>query len=198
MKKALILGLLILSWMSCDFVTKTNSDGKNKSQEEPAKTIRLRFGDMPNDSTTYHAIFTKNQEGNDKLIAFLTKELKKMSFKIEASSGGTGGSFNNCTTNTIITFAGTGIRHYYAKRTKAKPKNYYPDFSLTIYEFENDSIAKNTHDTIQVALRSGGFCNGKAPEMVLQNKNKLFYLSTRANMFVDYIVKCSELIKNYD
>ena len=77
-------------------------------------------------------------------------------------------------------------------------KNVFPDFIITVYEFENKNIANKNFKIINNALFSAGrFCNGKCPEKLVQNGNEIFHLSGRAEMFRTYTEKYGELIKNY-
>ncbi|MFI0426763.1 MAG: hypothetical protein ACH34V_07400 [Flavobacterium sp.] len=195
MNKFYIISLLIFSFFSCENIDK-------KSENESIKKNDFGIENMPNNETEYDTIFTKNSNDNQKLISEIENKLLKSKFRFEKNESIKQNSYNNCEENTIILVKGDGIRNYFAKSLvpeKNSPmKNVYPDFMITVYEFENENIANKNFEIIYNALFSAGhFCNGKAPEKLVQNGNEIFHLSTRAEMFRTYIEKYGELIKNY-
>lgn len=195
MNKFYIISLLIFSFFSCENIDK-------KSENESIKKNDFGIENMPNNETEYDTIFTKNSNDNQKLISEIENKLLKSKFRFEKNESIKQNSYNNCEENTLILVKGDGIRNYLAKSLvpeKNSPmKNVYPDFIITVYEFENENIANKNFEIINKALFSAGhFCNGKAPEKLVQNGNEIFHLSTRAEMFRTYIEKYGELIKNY-
>ena len=195
MNKIYIITLLIFSVLSCK-----NSDKKIESVLIEKNGLGIE--DMPNNETKYDTIFTKNINDNQKLITKLENNLVKSKFKFEKNDNIRQNSYNNCEENIVVLIKGNGIRNYYAKSQVAEKnttiKNVFPDFIITVYEFENKNIADKNFKIIKKALFSAGrFCNGKAPEKLVQNGNEIFHLSTRAEMFRTYTEKYGELIKNY-
>jgi hypothetical protein len=187
--------ILIFSFLSCkNNDKKIENDSTNKNE--------LGIENMPNNETEYDTIFTKNTNDNQKLITELENKLLKSEFKFEKDEKVKQNCYNNCEENKVILVKGNGIRNYYAKslvpEKNTTMKNVFPDFILTVYEFENENIANKNFEIINNALFSAGrFCNGKAPEKLVQNGNEIFHLSSRAEMFRTYTEKYGELIKNY-
>lgn len=193
--KFYITTLMILSILSCK--NKENKIEKN----EPEKKY-LGYENIPNKETKYDTLFTKNITDNQKIITQLENKLIKSNFKLEKSDNIKQNSYNNCEENIVVLVKGNGIRNYYARskvpEKHTSMKNVFPDFIITVYEFENNNIADKNFKTIERALFSAGhFCNGKAPEKLVQNGNEIYHLSTRAEMFRPYIQKYGELIKKF-
>ncbi len=195
MKSFYISIILILSILSC-------KNKENKIEKQEKEKAILGYENMPNKETKYDTLFTLNIADNQKLITELENKLLKSNFIFGKSNIVLQNSFNNCEQNNIILVKGNGIRNYNAKSRIAEKnttmKNVFPDFIITVYEFENKNIADKNYDIIRKALFSEGhFCNGKAPEKLVQNGNEIYYLSTRAEMFRTYIEKFGELVKKY-
>lgn len=174
---------------------KLYEDEKNNTQDS-----LFSFTDMPNSETKKEIIITENEEDNELLFSKFSLDLKSEKFAIEDSevSEKHGGFYCNYVENTTIHVKGQGIRWYYVKRTEAKPKNYYPDFELIVYEFKNENEAKIIFDKINSALNTRRrFCNLIEVSIVVINKNEIFTLSTRAEMFRGYINDFGKKLENY-
>lgn len=174
----------------------------SKTKEVEIKTQNILYSDvdMPNSKAKEEIIHTENEENNEALFSKFRSDLESKKFAIEQSDMNEkhGGSYSNCEKNLILNIKGQGIRWYYIKRKEAKPKNYYPDFSLRVYEFKNENEAKLNFDKINLALKSNGrFCNGKSPIVIVRNRNEVFELSTRAEMFRGYIKDFANKLENY-
>ncbi|WP_396160636.1 hypothetical protein [Flavobacterium sp.] len=194
MNKTIIILFLLFSIISCK-----NND--RETEMERIKNINLGVENMPNHETKYDTIKTKNISDNQKLITELERKLLKSNFKLIKNDNIKQNSYNNCEENKVVVIKGSGIRNYYAKSLvpeKHSPmKNVYPDFVITVYKFENEKVTNKNFEIINNALFSAGrFCNGKAPEKLVQNGNEIFHLSTRAEMFSTYTEKYGEFIKN--
>lgn len=59
--------------------------------------------------------------------------------------------FYNGDENTYLVFENTLVRIYHFKRNEPIPENYYPDFVMTVFEFESESNAKKNFLKIQSA-----------------------------------------------
>ncbi|MFN5416808.1 MAG: hypothetical protein ACK5B9_07095 [Flavobacteriia bacterium] len=95
---------------------------------------------------------------------------------------------------------GKGVRSYFARSSKPSKntEDFFPDFHLNVFEFPNEKIAQEKFEIMDKALQSDGrFCNGKAPQILVINKNEVFLLSTRAEMFRGYIEDYAKFIKSY-
>ncbi len=189
--KFLIFILVTFSIFSCN----------NKSTEKPQisqKNENLGFEDMPNSETKSISIHCNNEKDNLELFTKLKIELEKNDFKIEELKHNKGAGFDNCKENSIISMKGSGIRSYFARSSKPEKNtvDYFPDFNLQVFEFPNEKIALEKFEIMDKALQSGGrFCNGKAPQILAMNKNEVFLLSTRAEMFRGYINDYAKLIE---
>jgi len=77
-------------------------------------------------------------------------------------------------------------------------KNHYPDFLIQVYEFQFNEIAQQNFEILKEALNSAKeFWNGKSPEKIIINRNEIFHLGTRANIFSTYTEKHGDIIKNF-
>jgi len=171
----------------------------NDSIEKPIKTkpiADLRQWDIPNEKTTTEILKSNKSINDTGLISILQPYLDKQKFKIEDIKLLKSKSYKNCKDNIIITIAGNGIKQYYVKRTETKPENYYPDFTMRVYQFENNTTATNAKNKLLKAFESAnGYCNGKEPNYIIIHKNKMIHLTTRAEMFRGYLIDIKENIK---
>lgn len=188
MKNLLTLFILLQIISSCN-------EPKPQKEEKPEPEA-YTWRDYPNKDTKSMIIYTGATVDDKDLITQLEKDFKKDKFKLEIGKSGLENSFDNCKDNVTIYLKGKGNKNYYVKRTEAKPKNYYPDFSMSIYEFETTEQAIIDYTEIQKAFGPGnGFCHGKQPEYIVRYKNKIIHLDTRAEMFRDYIKKYADKIE---
>ncbi len=190
MKIRFLIPILLFSF-SCNQVSEKKIN-KNEIVEEKI------YWDIPNKNTKNEILNTNKSINDSVLIEKLLKDFSKVKFKIETTEVIGTNSYANCNDNLILKIEGRGIKQYYVKRTEAKPKNYYPDFIMFIYEFENEDSAINAENEIIKAYKSGnGYCNGKGPFYIIRYKNQIIDLRTRAEMFRGYIMDIAEKIKNY-
>lgn len=188
MKNLLLLLVILQIIVSCN-------EQQNEKLSEP-KTETYSWKDYPNENTKTKKINTKRTIDDKELIAHLEKDFKKEKFKIESKKKNGKSSYAICKDNLTLEIEGSGIKQYYIKRTEAKPKNYYPDFSMYVYEFDTEEETFAVQKEIQKAFGTGnGFCNGKEPNYIVRYKNKIVHLSTRAEMFRDYIKNYGEKIE---
>lgn len=167
------------------------------TEKKVQKSKKIHFLDFPNTETKTTII---NTTSNSNLAVFKEKiilDLIREKFVIKASSVPQKYSYANCDTNINLELRGTGISKYYIKRTEAKPKNYYPDFVLLVYQFKNETQTKLEYSKIEKALYSSGFCNGKEASKLILKKDLVFHFSTRAEMFRGYINTFAKKIENY-
>lgn len=197
MKKYIAFLTCFITFISCTEKSKEIKENK----VEPEKTEPLSMGDMPNKNTVYDTIYTTNTTDNTKLINQLQQKLNAVHFSFEEREQRGGFTYNNCEENRIEVISGNGVREYYVKSTKPQKvggSNYYPDFIVVVYEFKTNEIAQQNFDKLQKALNSAGrFCNGKSPEKLVINKNEVFHLGTRAEMFREYTEKYGEMIQKF-
>ncbi len=165
----------------------------NNSNEE-------NLGDMPNSETKRISIETKNMPNQLELLNSLKAKLEENEFNIEEQEAKGGSSFTNCEDNTTIQMEGKGIRSYFARSRKPaqNTEDFYPDFTIQVFEFPNEQIAKQKFEIMNKALQSkGDFCNGKAPQILVINKNEVFQFSSRAELFRGYINEFSEFVQKF-
>ena len=197
-KKILIITVLLLSLsvilnliVSCN-----NQKEENKNSTEPTSE-NFRWNN-PDENATIEIINTKVTIGDKDLISKLEKDFKIQKFKIEKVEFIEENTYDNCKENLIIKIKGKGIKKYYVKRQESKPKNYYPDFIMWVYEFETEGETVAVKKGIKKALDSGnGFCNGKSPEYIIRYQNKIIHLGTRAEMFRGFIKNYADKIEHY-
>ena len=195
MKKLFRIAIIMIIMVSCN-ESKQEGNGVTEISE---KVIEEKiYWDLPNSETEIEVVNTVDKKDNRELFSKFKADLREGYFKIEKTELNSGMSYNDCNKNIILNIKGEGIRKYYIKRQKDKPKHYYPDFVLWVYEFENEEQAKEVENKIVAALKSGNrFCNGKSPEFITRNGNEVFQLSTRAEMFRGYISEYGKKLKNY-
>lgn len=192
MKKLLLLITILYFAISCN-EQKQQTEKSSVSEEKP-----YSWEDYPNENTKTKIINTRTTIDDKELIARLEKSFKKDKFKIESEINGGGNSYGNCNDNLTLEIKGNGTKHYFVKRTEAKPKNYYPDFSMSVYEFETEEETVAAENEIKKAFSSwNGFCNGKSPNYIVRYKNQIVHLHTRAEMFRGYIKDYAEKIRTY-
>lgn len=202
MHKRLILSTLILSLVACT-EPETNKTEQQKNQftstENKSNYQGLTFEDIPNQDTTYETIEANNIDENEILMNALQTELLKNKFELFESESGKTWSENDCNLNKIIKVKGEGLRVYTAesKQGIGPKKNYFPDFTLLVFGFDDEQQAKQHFKTLASAVNSQGFCNGKAPEKIVRNGSEIFYFATRAEMFRGYIEQYAEFIQDY-
>jgi hypothetical protein len=190
MKNILILLIVLQIFSSCN---------DPKQQEEKTSEFEVKtysWQDYPNENTEIKIFKTKSTIDDKDLMTQLQEIFKKDKFTIESEQIGNESSFANCADNITLLFKGNGIKHYYLKRTEAEPKNYYPDFRMSIFEFKTVGETRAIEKEIIKGFGLGnGFCNGKEPNYIVTYKNKIIHLTTRAEMFRGYIKKVAEEIE---
>lgn len=202
MKLKLICILFSIHLFSCgeNSSEKVEKGENNKEIKKEKKRINTWRRRILNQNTNSEEIKTINVKDNKVLFSRFQSDLKEEKFVIKEMkfTDNEKSGFSNCESNTIYSIKGEGIRWYYIKRSEAKPENYYPDFTLYVYEFKTEEEAKKNYTLIKEALKSRGeFCNGKQPTIVVRNSNEIFSFSTRAEMFRNYIENFAGKIENY-
>ena len=178
---------------SADTPTSTQAD-----QSRPASG--LTFNEMPNEDTRYVTIETDSVDENETLLLALQTRLLKANFEFIEKDSGSSWSENDCSLNKVIQVKGEGVRIYTAQSKVGigTKKNYFPDFTMFIFGFDNEAQAIQHFTTLKSAVSSNhGFCNGKAPENIVRNGNEIFYFTTHAEMFRGYINESADFIQNY-
>ncbi|MWW25730.1 hypothetical protein [Algibacter lectus] len=194
---------ILLVLISCKEPTgiKNTQIIKNEPIEESIenKLVKeVRSWDIPNENTKIEILKSNISINDATLISRLKPFLNNKKFKIEETKLIESKFYKNCKDNIILRIEGKGLKKYYVKRTESKPKNYYPDFIMWVYEFENESQAVTAKKKILNAFKSSnGYCNGKEPNYLVLYDNKIIHLTTRAEMFRGYIIDIAEKIKNY-
>ncbi|MDV2467395.1 hypothetical protein QR674_00120 [Acinetobacter chinensis] len=199
---------IILSLSGC-------TDQKNDSTEtEQYKEIRLPdaseaqgkdresgyIENMPNAETVTETVELNSGSDSQALINALQEKLKKNGFSLSASRAAESWAVNDCRKNKILKMTGQGVSSFYAESHIGigSRKDYYPDFLMYVFTFSDSAQADRYFGEISSALVSGGgFCNGKAPDKLVQNGTQLFYLTTRAEMFRGYINQYAEVIQSF-
>ena len=207
MQKPYILVVLMLSLIACSEPEKKKIDPELDKIQLPDKANQtteqsdqgLKFEDMPNHQTVYETIEANNINENEVLINAFQAQLLKDHFELFESESGKTWSENDCNLNKIIKVKGEGLRIYTAKsKMGIGPKqNIFPDFTLLVFGFDDEQQAIQHFQTLNSAVSSNGFCNGKSPEKIIRQGQEVFYFTTRAEMFRGYINQYAEFIENY-
>ncbi|MDP2386677.1 MAG: hypothetical protein Q8M29_09925 [Bacteroidota bacterium] len=195
MKKGAHIFLIILS-ISTFLFSCTNAEEVEVTKNE--KMENLGFEDMPNSETKSITIETKNTADQLELITKLRAKLEEDDFDFEQQEVTRFPGFSNCEENTTISITGNGLRQYFARSRKPEKNttDFYPDFIIQVFEFQNEQIAQEKFEIMHKAMHSKGrFCNGKAPMVLVINNNEVFYFFTRAEMFRGYINEYSEFVE---
>lgn len=157
--------------------------------------------DFPNSNTRTEIIQTTDDLENEGLISRLISDLKSEKFELEERDIHPHTSFYDSDSEVQFVMRGNGMKAYAFKRTEAKPENYYPDFILTVFEFETESAAASCFDKIEAPAKRGmqlpGVLVQKNPQTIVLRGNEVFFLSTRAEMFRGYIEDCAKRIEGY-
>ena len=210
MQKQLVISLMIFSLFACGEPKKIKVDPElekialpNTENGHTAEiNQQLTFEDIPNQKTRYEIIEATNINENRVLVNALRSKLLKQHFDLFKSESESvkNWSENDCNLNKVIQVKGEGVRIYTAQSKVGigTKKNYFPDFTMFIFGFDNEAHAIQHFTTLKSAVSSNhGFCNGKAPENIVRNGNEIFYFTTRAEMFRGYINESADFIQNY-
>ncbi|WP_111859841.1 hypothetical protein [Acinetobacter sp. CFCC 10889] len=208
MQKQLMISLIIFSLFACSDVEKNKVDPELEkialpdTENDKATEVnqQLTFEDIPNQQTRYETIEANNINENEVLMNALQAQLLKQHFELFESESGRNWSENDCNLNKVIQVKGEGLRIYIAKSKVGigEKKNYFPDFTMLVFGFDDEAQATQHFTTLKSAVFSNhGFCNGKTPENIVRNGNEVFYFTTRAEMFRGYINESANFIQNY-
>ena len=98
-----------------------------------------------------------------------------------------------------VVLQGKGITKYYVKRQEAKPEGYYPDFVLYVFDLKDKKAAAECFAKLTLARFSPGLGEEriKDVETMTQNRNQIFILSTRGEIFRPYITDFAKKISKY-
>lgn len=186
MKYTFIISLLVLL-VACNN-SATNKQPITINQNSPDSIVK----------TTYDTIYTKEMDNNEKLLVHLKTQLAKENFTFEERKSRGGLSYG--ITDTVVLIKGNGIREYYARSTKPQKgtTDFYPDFNIWVYEFPTNQTAQENFNIIEKANKSHHReIRMISVEKIIINGNEIFHLSTRTEMFLPFIEKYGEMIKNY-
>jgi len=200
MNKRLIVLTMLLSLFGCSESQQNQQLPKDDNQKNiQDKTKNLTFNDMPNEKTTYEIIEAKSIDENDVLLMALQTQLLKDQFNFVEKESGTSWSENDCTNNKIIQVKGDGIRSYQAQsKVKVGENQVRPDFTLLVFAFEDEESSEKNFIRLETAVTSdNGFCNGKSPEIIVHNKNEIFYFTASKEIFRSYIEQYSKFVQDY-
>lgn len=98
-----------------------------------------------------------------------------------------------------VVLRGKGITKYYVKRQEAKPKGYYPDFVLYVFELKDKKAAAECFSKLTMARFSPGLGEEriKDVDVMTQNGNQIYILSTRGEIFRPYITDFAKRLNKY-
>lgn len=115
-------------------------------------------------------------------------DLAQEKFAIEKVTLESGYEKYDGTKKNYVSVKGT-IAKYYIKRQEEEPAGYYPDFVMYVIDLNNEQQAKYCFSDLTMATFSPGKGEERIKEIetMTQNGNRVFILSTRAEMFRSYI-----------
>lgn len=117
-------------------------------------------------------------------LSKLKADLKTKKFAVEKTDTET--AMSQISDKRELIISGKAIRHFYIKRQEAEPENYYPDFSLYIFELKSEQEAKEFLEKWIETSRNSAL-EKISVETSARNGSRVFFLETRAEMFRPYI-----------
>lgn len=164
-----------------------------------ASGFALYYSYKTNNTNQLDIIFDVSPlSSDDPVIKNLESHLQKDFFKLDTKDYNSGISFWDCENNQHLIFKNALYLGY--SRTKPINGNYYPDFDVTILDFESEAAAQKAYILIQKFSQKQHECNleqgffDKAPIKFIQKNHQVFYFSTRAEMFRTYMNRYSDFI----
>lgn len=199
--------MIILTIVGCNDNSQ-KSETKNDRLElvpEPDKDLREKYEQLLKDSLRKEIDCSQFSKAMIELKELLEKDNYKIESKEQQNdlwfkSEKTGERFE---VNKTISFTKSQILSIYAKRKnklKQMQGNWYPSFSVTEICFQDEKEASKTHKKISEIINNGDIFNEKNYDYILENGNRLIYVSCGAKIFEKYAFsyknKIEELIKN--
>ena len=160
-----------------------------------ASCTAKKTGNRPATKTTPREIYRSLEKPVDKVwLEKFKADLAAEKFAIERQGIETAMSQAGKKCEVII--RGTAIRHFHIKRQKPQPENYYPDFSLYVFELKNKQEAADFLQKWKGAAQQSTM-ERISVETFAQNGSRVFYLVTRAEMFRPYIDHFKVKLESY-
>ena len=209
MKKTthILLVLIILTLVGCND-NSLNAETKNERLElvpEPDKDLREKYEQQQKDSLTKEIDCSQFS----KAMTELKELLEKDNYKVEVKEQNNDLWFKSEKTNEefeedkTISFQKSQILSLYAKRKNKLERmqdSWYPSFSVTEICFQDKKAASKTYKKISEIINNGDIFNEKNYDYILENGDRLIYVSCGAKIFEEYAFsykeKIEEIIKN--
>lgn len=169
---------------------------------------------LVNSKYTHDTIRTVNMPDNADIIGNLTKELQKKDFTISAHTVENDtpeyGFIFDCVNLIQYDIETLGMRAYsvksnskrirYNKSTFSKKKltNYYYEFKIRVYEFENEDVAKKNYEfLVQISNAGNGNCNRTFNTRYIIRKNEIFEFSTMSEKSLNYMKEYMNFVEDH-
>ena len=209
MKKTthILLVLIILTIVGCN-ENSQKSETKHERLElvpEPDKDLREKYEQQQKDSLAKEIDCSQFSIAMTELKELLEIDNYKFESKVQQNdlwfkSEKINEEFE---VDKTISFPKSQILSIYAKRKNKLERmqdNWYPSFSVTEICFQDEKVASKTHKEISEIINNGDIFNEKNYDYILENGNRLIYVSCGAKIFEEYAFsyknKIEELIKN--
>jgi len=209
MKKTthILLVLITLTIIGCNDNSQKSETKKDRLElvPEPDKDLRKKYEQQQKNS------LAKEIDCNQfsKAMTELKELLEKDNYKVESKEQQNDLWFKSEKTNEefdvdkTISFPKFQILSIYAKRKNKLERmqdNWYPSFSVSEICFHDDKVASKAHKEISEIINNGDIINEKNYDYILENGNRLIYVSCGAKIFEEYAFsykeKIEEIIKN--
>lgn len=176
---------------------------------EPDKDLREKYAKQQKDSLKRNS--TKRTDCNQfsKVMTELKELLEQENYKVEIKEQQNDLWFKSEKENDefevdkTISFPKSRYLSIYAKRKNKLERmqdNWFPSFSVTEICFQDESVAVENHRKISEIISLNDIFNEKNYDYILQNGNRLIYVSCGAKIFEEYAFsykdRIEEMIKN--
>ena len=204
MKKTtrILLVLIILTVVGCNKNSQKSETKKNRLElvPEPDKDLREKYEQQQKDSVAKEIDCSQFS----KAMTEFKELLEKDNYKVESKEQLNDLWFKSERANEefevdkTISFSKPQILTIYAKRKNKLERmqdSWYPSFSVTEICFQDKKAASKTHKKISQIINNGDIFNEKNYDYILENGDRLIYVSCGAKIFEEYAFSYKEKIE---
>ncbi|WP_062060699.1 hypothetical protein [Aquimarina longa] len=209
-KTAHIIILTILTLISCND-NRQKAEYQNNRLElvpEPDKNIREKYEQQQKHNLQTNSNIRIDCNQFSKAMTELKKLLEQENYRVEIKEQQNDLWFRSKKNNEkfevdeTISFPKSQYLSIYAKRKNKLEQmqdNWYPSFFVTEICFQDESSAAENYRKITQIINRSDIFNEKNYDYIIQNENRLIYVSCRAKIFEEYAFsyqnKIEEIIK---
>lgn len=212
MKKTnhIIIILTILVLIGCNDSEQKSKTENNRLElvPEPDKDLREKYKQQQKDNLKASSPETIDNNQFSTTIIELKELLEKDNYSVETKEQEndlwfkTEKESKKFEVDKIISFPKSQCISFYAKRKNKLEQmkdNWYPSFSVTEICFQDEQTASTNFQEIFKIINNGDIFNEKNYDYILENGNRLIYVSCGAKIFEEYAFsykdKIEEIIK---